>query len=342
MDEGPVSNICIGGTFSPLHKGHIILLREAFKRGKKVSIGLTSDKMARRSREREVLPYNIRLKDLKKVLEELSMEYGIEFSIREINDRLGFAVNEGMDSIVVSKETEQTVDDIDIERNRRGLKPLRRFVIDMVLDEKGNKISSTRVATGEIDIRGRSISDVKDAGSANKVCIHLGSKNPDKVRGAVRAFRRYWPEVQIFQYNVGDGDGNPLHDGPIEGARVRTEEVRRRIDSQAVRISDHLVGIESGLIETNGTWFMVHCCHISYKRGKGTGLSSGLEIPPRILERIMAYRGSSWETRNIMGMRTSFIENLSGGSVSRDELIEQACQMALLSLFNSLKEEDQS
>ncbi len=270
MDEGAVSNICIGGTFSPLHKGHTILLREAFKRGKRVSIGLTSDKMARRSREREVLPYYVRLKDLKKVLEELSMEYGVEFSIREIHDRLGFAVNEGMDSIVVSKETEQTVDDIDIERSRRCLKPLRRFVIDMVLDEKGDKISSTRVATGEIDIRGRSISDVKDAGTANKVCIHLGSKNPDKVRGAVKAFRRYWPEVQIFQYNVGERDVNPGHDGPIEGARMRTEEVRRRIDSQAVRISDHLVGIESGLIETNGTWFMVHCCHISYQRGKGT------------------------------------------------------------------------
>jgi non-canonical (house-cleaning) NTP pyrophosphatase len=70
---------------------------------------------------------------------------------------------------------------------------------------------------------------------------------------------------------------------------------------------------------------------------EGTGLSSGIEMPVRIVERIMIYRGSTYETRDILGMRTSLVENLSGGTFSRLEMVEQACKMALLSLTNSKK-----
>lgn len=340
MEEGSTSNICIGGTFSPLHEGHRILLREAFKRGGKVWVGLTSDKMARRSRERTVLSYEERVRDLKETLELLSSEFGIDYSVREINDRYGFAVMEGVDSIVVSRETEQTVDDIDRERSRRGLKPLKRFVIDMVLDDSGKRISSTRISRGEIDIQGRTASEKRIFESVNRVCLHLGSRNPDKVRGAITAFRRYWPEVQVFQYEVGGSNQMMRSDSPLEGAFNRAEEVRERIDSPAMGISDYIVGIESGLMEIKGTWFMVHCCFVSGRRGRGTGLSSGVEIPPDMMESIMIYRGSPLETRDILGTRTTLIENMSGGSVSRDTLIEQSCQMALISMFNSLKKEE--
>jgi non-canonical (house-cleaning) NTP pyrophosphatase len=101
---------------------------------------------------------------------------------------------------------------------------------------------------------------------------------------------------------------------------------------------DYFVGVEAGVEEMKGSWFLIHCCHIRNEKHEGIGISSGIEIPPRILDRIMIYRGRSWETKDILGIRTSLIDNLSAGTISRVDLVEQATRMALLSLSNAKKE----
>jgi pantetheine-phosphate adenylyltransferase len=338
MEDTDRSNICIGGTFSPLHRGHLQLLRTAFDHGKKVFVGLTNDAMAQRSRDRTVMSYKERYEQLEKVLKDLSKQYSADYTIREISDRFGFAVKEEIDAIVVSRETEPTTDEIDKERIKRGLEPLKRYVVDMVLDDKGSKISSTRVEKGEIDREGRY--QLEKLRADQRVCVHLGSKNREKAIGVINAFTRYYNEVQLFKYEVKGSQGIPGSDDPIQGARSRVEEVRSKTSSSEISARDHLVGIESGLIEKNGIWFMVHCCYISFKGKEGFGMSSGYEITPDMLESIMSYRGTTWEIKDITGIRRSLIENLSGGSMSRDSLVEESCRMALLSLFNSLKGRD--
>jgi pantetheine-phosphate adenylyltransferase len=84
-------NVCLGGTFSPLHKGHMKLLREAFLRGDLIMVGLTSDRMAKRERERHIESYTARKTALERVLVKLSREYGKEFTVRKIEDPVGFA-----------------------------------------------------------------------------------------------------------------------------------------------------------------------------------------------------------------------------------------------------------
>ena len=51
------NKIVVGGTFNTLHKGHEEILITAFKLGKSVVIGLTSDEFANRFRVLKTLEY---------------------------------------------------------------------------------------------------------------------------------------------------------------------------------------------------------------------------------------------------------------------------------------------
>lgn len=336
--ETPTENICLGGTFSPIHAGHLALLEEAFIRGKKVLIGLTSDEMATRNRERKVERFDERRKKLEPILERLSERYSVPYSLTEINDRFGFALRPEIDSIVVSEETQKTVDEIDEERRKLGHPPLRRFVVKMVLDRKGTRISSTRISLGEIDIEGNVTNELPQKEPKKTTCVHLGSKNPDKAMGVINAFQRHSGEMQLLQYNVKGGEKRERIDIQ-QGARHRSKEVQRRNSESSSSPWDYFVGVEAGVEEMKGSWFLIHCCHIRNDGHEGIGISSGIEIPPHIIDRIMVYRGRSWETKDILGIRTSLIETLSAGTVSRIDLVEQATRMALLSLSNAKKRE---
>jgi pantetheine-phosphate adenylyltransferase len=336
MEDG-TENICLGGTFSPIHTGHLALLREAFQRGRKVSIGLTSDDMATRNRERIVEPFESRKNKLKRILEQMSDLFGVPYSISEIEDRFGFATRPEIDSIVVSEETEKTADEIDDERRRIGLPPLRRFVVSMVTDMEGRKISSTRISQGEIDMEGNILEDRPPRSEIRRICIHLGSKNPDKAQGVINAFRRHSPTIQVLQYEIDKEPNMSERADLIEGARYRSKYVLGRIDREKVSQFDYFVGVETGIFEMRGSWFLFHCSLIYNQGFEGIGISSGIEVTPDMIDHIMVYRGRSMETKDILGMRTSLVETLSSGTVSRIELVEQSCRMALLSLTNSKK-----
>lgn len=148
-------NVALGGTFDPVHDGHLALFRRAFELGD-VTVGLTSDELAPKTRhvDRYVRPYDERKRDLRTELEPIAEEYGREFEIRKLEKPTGIATEPGFDALVVSPETVDGGERINDVRVEQGLPPLRIEIVDHVPAADGKRISSTRIVRGEIDRHG--------------------------------------------------------------------------------------------------------------------------------------------------------------------------------------------
>lgn len=147
--------VAVGGTFDPVHDGHRALLEEAFSRGH-VTIGLTSDELARSTRppERPIRPFVERMRDLAGEARALAGEYDRTFEIRRLHEPTGIADAPQFDTLVVSPETEPAGERINDIRASRGHAPLEIVVVDHVVAEDGDIITSSRILAGEIDEHG--------------------------------------------------------------------------------------------------------------------------------------------------------------------------------------------
>jgi pantetheine-phosphate adenylyltransferase len=146
-------NVCLGGTFYPLHKGHKTLLRKAFQAaGPKgsVFIGITSASMTKK--KKEIASFEKRKQSIEHFLtEENVIRQAI---IQPLSNKFGPTLKGDFDAIVVSPETQPTAEEINRKRKSLGKKPLQIIVIPFVLSEDGKPISSSRIRRKEIDENG--------------------------------------------------------------------------------------------------------------------------------------------------------------------------------------------
>lgn len=145
--------VCLGGTFSPLHKGHKALLRKAFQiagpRGS-VFIGVTSASMAKK--KRMLVSYKKRKQSLERFLsEEHLLNHAI---IKPLSNIYGPTLTEDFDVIIVSPETKQTAEEINEKRRKKRKKPLKIIAVPFILAEDNHPISSSRIRRNEIDEEG--------------------------------------------------------------------------------------------------------------------------------------------------------------------------------------------
>ena len=150
------NTVAVGGTFDEFHKGHRALLMKAFEVGEKVLVGLSSDEFAeklRRQKNHVIACYEKRLAELKEFLKQHNFLERAE--IIPLTDVYGVTLSqECLDALVVSQETEYMAQEINKKRGKKGLKPLKIIVIEMVPAENCVPISTTRIRHGEIDREG--------------------------------------------------------------------------------------------------------------------------------------------------------------------------------------------
>lgn len=143
-----------GGTFDEIHIGHLALLARAFREGKKVIIGVSSDDFAAKRGKKLNHSFEQRVRKLRNVIKK---EFGnVMIEIAKLDGDFGPAVTSGnVAALIASKETEEKGKMLNDMRAKRGLSPVRIITVDLVRAEDGSPISSTRMRAGEIDGRGR-------------------------------------------------------------------------------------------------------------------------------------------------------------------------------------------
>lgn len=160
----------LGGTFTPLHNGHRAILHKAYQTASHdgpgdghVIVGLTTPELARRTRSTpehvdQLGDYDTRRTELRTELERIGAAYSASHEIIRLNDPFGpAATRDDVDALVVSPEAkaQRRAHELNQDRVTNDRHPLEIHTAPFVVAEDGDRISSTRIRNGEIDVHGR-------------------------------------------------------------------------------------------------------------------------------------------------------------------------------------------
>ena len=147
--------VAVGGTFDILHVGHEKLLAKAFELGEQVFVGVTGDRLVSKlNKAHPVRRFTVRQRDLRRLLK--ARGWLQRARITDLRDPFGPAIRrKRLDALVVSEETRANGLRVNALRRKRGLKPLRLYVVRMVRAEDGLLLSDTRIRRGEVNPEGK-------------------------------------------------------------------------------------------------------------------------------------------------------------------------------------------
>ncbi|MFX0142032.1 MAG: pantetheine-phosphate adenylyltransferase [Candidatus Hodarchaeota archaeon] len=142
-----LKKIGLGGTFDHLHDGHRFLLKTALSISELVEIGLTSQELLKKKQFSSKLEdYGTRKENLLKFIDSFADLKRINIvEIKNWADMDKYAQDPEYEGLVVSQETYENAVKLNINREKKGLKPLVLIVIPLIKDRENNKISSTSI-----------------------------------------------------------------------------------------------------------------------------------------------------------------------------------------------------
>lgn len=316
-------HVCLGGTFSPFHRGHRALLLRALAIGQNVFVGVTSGELAQRGRKRQVPSVDERIATVEAFLKEAGA--GKRGEVDAIDDPFGRALEDKFEAIVVSPETRSTATTINEERAKRDLQALVVETVPFVLALDGEPVNGTRVATGEIDA---------DGIQPRSISLAVGTANPVKLEAVERVFGRFIPAVSVEAIEVDTGvSAQPKDQEGPQGAANRARNALAA--SQQAGLG---VGIEAAIVEdaASGCTFDVQYAAIADAQGRvTTGAGPGFGYPSSVLASVEAGHTigeifDAIEGTDDVGQAEGAIGALTRGAATRSELTEWAILAALV------------
>ncbi len=163
--------------------------------------------------------------------------------------------------------------------------------------------------------------------------IVVGSTNPTKINSTKAAFEAVWPderfEVTGVSVESGVSDQPMSEEETIRGAKNRARTVRLRHQA------DYTVGLEGGLWQINGDWFESGWIAVLDADGNfGIGSTPVIEMPPRLLEKILAGQELGEIIDEITGRQDvakqeGFFGIMSNGALGRTAALKDGVIFAL-------------
>ena len=169
--------------------------------------------------------------------------------------------------------------------------------------------------------------------------VLIGTKNPGKIEGATKAFKRYFEDAEVIGIPVSsDVNDQPFDEEVLTGARNRVKNVKNYAKENNIE-ADFYVAIEGGITTSLGTIIELNIAVVEDKDGfQSVGTSQGFPIPEKYMDDIKTTDFGTVMDKILNGNGLSKgkggIGILTHDQVSRIDITENAFIMALTSHTN--------
>lgn len=169
--------------------------------------------------------------------------------------------------------------------------------------------------------------------------VLIATQNKGKVEGAKRAFEKYFNDVEIIGISApSDVSEQPVNEETWQGAKNRVKNLKNLAKENNVD-ADYFVSIESGMLNSLGSWMIVNIAVVEDKTGvQSVSCSPGFPVPERLVEKIkeigLGQVMDNHFNESDLRSRGGGIQLLTHDVVSRIDLTEVAFEMALTKFIN--------
>lgn len=169
--------------------------------------------------------------------------------------------------------------------------------------------------------------------------ILIATQNKGKVEGAKRAFEKYFKDVEVVGISASsDVPEQPVNDETFWGAKNRVKNLKQIARENNIE-ADYFVAIESGMMNSLGSWMIVNIAVVEDKNGlESVSSSPGFPVPEKLVEKIkeigLGQVMDNHFNESDLRSRGGGIQLLTHDVVSRIDLTEVAFEMALTKFIN--------